>query len=231
MNYILLILSVIIGATSVLILKPNTKITRLLLAFSGAYLLAVTVIHLLPEIYEHSHHAHHHEHHKLYGGLILLGILLQSILESFSKGLEHGHIHLDKDEHHFPWMLFISLCIHALSEGLPIHKTHDNLLWAIVIHKIPIAIILTTLLLHSSLSNMRIGLAIVFFALMSPLGHFLGSNLPFMVKNHAMITAFIVGVFIHISTIILFETNENHKFNVKKFSAIFIGILFALLTL
>ena len=51
MNYLLLILSVLIGVSLVFVVKPNNKIVRLLLAFSGAYLLSVTVLHLLPEVY------------------------------------------------------------------------------------------------------------------------------------------------------------------------------------
>ena len=42
----------------------------------------------------------------------------------------------------FPWLLFISLSIHALLEGLPITKD-NNLLIGIMIHKIPIALILS----------------------------------------------------------------------------------------
>jgi hypothetical protein len=35
--------------------------------------------------------------------------------------------------------------------------------------------------------------------------------------------ALVVGIFLHISTTILFETEENHKFNMVKFIAIIIG--------
>ena len=147
MSYILLIISVLVGSLLVLVLKPNNKIVRLLLAFSGAYLLSVTILHLLPEVYGHTHDA------KKIGVLILVGIIIQSVLESFSKGAEHGHIHLHSDKSKFPWLLFVSLCIHAFSEGLPIHHANDNLLWAIIVHKIPIAIVLTTFLLKQTIAN------------------------------------------------------------------------------
>jgi hypothetical protein len=45
MNYILLIVSVFFGALLVYVAKPSNKIVRLLLAFSGAYLLSVTILH------------------------------------------------------------------------------------------------------------------------------------------------------------------------------------------
>ena len=143
MNYIILLLSVLVGSLLVLIIKPGNKIVRLLLAFSGAYLLSVTILHLLPEVYTV------HTDAKRVGIFILVGIILQSVLESFSKGAEHGHIHIHSDGKKFPTLLFVSLCIHAFSEGLPVHNADSNLLWAIVVHKIPIAIVLTTFLINT----------------------------------------------------------------------------------
>lgn len=225
MSYILLIISVLVGALLVLVIKPSNKIVRLLLAFSGAYLLSVTILHLLPELYAHGHNT------KTIGILILGGIIIQSVLESFSKGAEHGHIHLHSDKSEFPWLLFISLCIHAFSEGLPIHNSEDNLLWAIIIHKIPIAIVLTTFLLKTDYSKTTIILFLGIFSLMSPLGFFISKKIYFFNQFHEEITALIIGVFLHISTIILFESSENHKFNFQKFTAIFFGILLTVLTL
>ncbi|MBE7647852.1 ZIP family metal transporter [Tenacibaculum finnmarkense genomovar ulcerans] len=225
MSYILLIIAVLIGALLVLILKPNNKHVRLLLAFSGAYLLSVTILHLLPEVYMHTHNA------KKIGILILVGIVIQSVLESFSKGAEHGHIHVHSDKSQFPWLLFISLCIHAFSEGLPIHHAGDNLLGAIIVHKIPIAIVLTTFLLQTNYSKKTIILFLSIFAFMSPLGVLVSDKVAFFSDYHTEITALIIGVFLHISTIILFESSENHKFNLKKFTAIILGVLLTIFTL
>lgn len=225
MSYFLLILSVILGAILVLFKKPNKNLVRLLLAFSGAYLLSVTILHLLPEVYKHT------SSFKSVGILILVGILLQSVLESFSKGAEHGHIHLHTNDKKFPWLLFVSLCIHAFSEGLPIHHANDNLLWAIIVHKIPIAIVLTSFLLHAKYSKQKVILFLGLFSLMSPLGMFLSNYLPILESYNKEITAFIIGVFLHISTIILFESTENHKFNFQKFGAILLGILLTVFTL
>ncbi|PKH52298.1 ZIP family metal transporter [Tenacibaculum sp. Bg11-29] len=225
MSYILLIVAVLIGSLFVLVLKPNNKFVRLLLAFSGAYLLSVTILHLVPEVYIYTQNS------KKIGILILVGIIIQSVLESFSKGAEHGHIHLHSDTSKFPWLLFISLCIHAFSEGLPIHHAGDNLLWAIIVHKIPIAIVLTTFLLHTNYSKLIIIFFLSFFALMSPLGILVSDKVPFFNDYHTEITALIIGVFLHISTIILFESSENHKFNFQKFTAILLGVLLTIFTL
>lgn len=225
MSYLLLILSVLIGSLLVLFVKPSKQFVRLLLAFSGAYLLSVTILHLLPEVYTNT------TNYKLVGTLILVGILIQSVLESFSKGAEHGHIHLHSDKDKFPWLLFVSLCIHAFSEGLPIHHADDNLLWAIVVHKIPIAVVLTTFLLHSSYSKKTIFFFLAVFSLMSPLGILLTDLFPVLQEYQTEINALIIGVFLHISTIILFESTENHKFNFQKFTAILLGILLTVFTL
>jgi hypothetical protein len=66
---------------------------------------------------------------------------------------------------------------------------------------------------------------------MSPLGLLLGDKILFFTTYSKEMTAFIVGVFLHISTIILFESTENHKFNLQKFGAIFLGIIITVLTL
>ncbi|MEN8884162.1 MAG: ZIP family metal transporter [Flavobacteriaceae bacterium] len=225
MIYTLLIASVLFGVLLVLVLKPNKKIVRLLLAFSGAYLLSVAILHLLPEVYIASSDT------KMVGIYILAGIILQSVLESFSKGAEHGHIHIHTDGKTFPTLLFVSLCIHAFSEGLPIHHAGENLLWAIVVHKIPIAVVLTTFLLHTNFSKTTIVIFLSVFGLMSPLGVLLSEEMVFFEKYIMEITALIIGVFLHISTIILFESSENHKFNLKKFLAILAGILLTVFTL
>jgi zinc transporter ZupT len=225
MTYILLIASVLLGSLLVFILKPSNKIVRLLLAFSGAYLLSVTILHLLPEVYTES------TDYKRIGIFILVGIILQSVLESFSKGAEHGHIHMHADGKKFPTLLFVSLCLHAFSEGLPIHHAGENLLWAIIVHKIPIAIVLTTFLIQTKYSKKTVFIFLFFFGLMSPLGVLLGDKIAFFSNYYTEITALIIGVFLHISTIILFESSENHSFNLQKFTAILLGVLLTIFSL
>ena len=225
MNYLVLIGAVILGAAAVFLFKLNNKQIRLLLAFSGAYLLSVTVLHLLPEVFEHNHGS------KTIGILILAGILIQSVLESFSKGAEHGHIHVHSEKREFPWLLFISLSIHAFSEGLPIHGDNHNLLWAIVVHKIPIAIVLTTFLIQAKYTVKEIIGFIGVFAIMSPLGILVANKIDFFTNYHAEISALIIGVFLHISTVILFESTENHKFNLQKFIAIVLGMVLTIIAL
>ena len=161
---------------------------------------------------------------------ILLGLLLQLILDFFSKGAEHGHIHIQQSQT-FPWALFISLSIHSFMEGIPLahNHQHNHLLWAIVVHKIPIAIILATFFVNSNFSKKTSVIFLFLFAFMSPLGSFAGESVQFLTTYSTEITAIIIGIFLHISTIILFETSKEHKFNLLKFIVILFGMLVAYL--
>ena len=39
------------------------------------------------------------------------------------------------------------------------------------------------------------------------------------------IMAVVIGIFLHVSTSILFETGENHKYNLRKFITVCLGFL------
>ena len=217
MIYLLPILAVAIGFAFVVLFNPTIKSNlKLLLAFSGAFLLSITVFELIPHLYE-NHSG------KTVGLFIMLGILLQIFLEFFSKGAEHGHVHVRKNNTVFPWLLFVSLSIHAILEGFPIHG-NENLLYGIIIHKMPIAIILTSFFFASSLSNTKTIIFLTLFALMTPLGSYLSENVPFLTNYYTEISALVVGIFLHISTTILFESSEGHKFNITKLIAILAAI-------
>lgn len=219
MNYLLPLLSVIIGYLIALFLQPKNKSRlKLLLAFSGSFLLSLTVIHLLPEVYESHNHA--------IGIFIMIGILFQIILEFFSKGAEHGHVHGHGNMSQIPWLLFISLCIHALLEGLPVSH-HHNLALGIAIHHLPIAIILTTFFSNANLNKTAIFLFMITFAIMTPLGTILANYLTFLNDYYTEITAIVIGILFHISSTIIFESSEGHKFNIAKVSMIIVGMALA----
>lgn len=221
-KYLLPVFAVLLGALVVLILKQKRSLfTRLLLSFSGAFLLALTLFDLLPEVYEHLEA-------KQTGLYIMFGILLQIVLEFFSKGAEHGHIHIHKNSEQFPWLLFISLCIHSFLEGFPIHQ-HNDMVYGVLIHKIPIATLITSFLVQSNYSKLQIAGFLIFFAAMTPLGTFISNNTSLAENYINVINAIVIGIFFHISTIILFESSEGHKFNLSKLLAIFFGVAIAYL--
>ena len=220
MNYLLPLLSVFLGYIIALVLKPKNKTNlKLLLAFSGSFLLSLTVMHLLPDVYESKE--------SNIGIFIMLGILFQIILEFFSKGAEHGHVHGHANMSHIPWLLFISLCIHAFLEGFPVGHHHDNLAIGIAIHHLPIAIILTTFFINSQLNKKAIFAFMITFAVMTPLGTLASDYLPVLNQYTTQITAVVIGILFHISSTIIFESSEGHKFNIAKVSMIILGILLA----
>ncbi|MFD1162429.1 MULTISPECIES: ZIP family metal transporter [Hwangdonia] len=216
------VLAVVLGVLIASLSKyKKTWNTKLLLSFSGAFLLAITLFELLPEVY-------HHLSGKLTGLYIMCGIVLQIVLELFSKGAEHGHVHIHKDETDFPWLLFISLCIHSFLEGFPIHD-HNDMLYGVLVHKIPIAALISMFLFQSNFSKLQITAFLVVFAIMTPLGTYISSTWEAITDYAHIINAMVIGIFFHISTTILFESGEGHKFNLSKFIAIILGIAVAYL--
>lgn len=214
--YLIPIVAVWFGFAFVWFTKPkNNDNIKLLLAFSGAFLLSLTFFELLPDVYN-GHDP------KLIALYILGGILLQVFLEFFSKGAEHGHMHVHLKENKFPTLLFLSLSIHALVEGVPIHD-NDSILYGIIIHKIPIAIILSIFLVNSTMKRSATLLFIAAFSLMTPLGSYISTS-PWMENYGHLLTALSIGVFFHISTIILFESAQGHAFNLRKLVVIVLGI-------
>ena len=233
--YLLLFLSVIISGMSVLFINISNKNLKFILSFSGAYLFAISVLHLIPELYL--------AHTPNIGIYILIGFFAQILLEFLSEGIEHGHIHVHKHKHAhnaFPYAMMIGLSIHSFLEGMPLANlstdSHSSLLTGIVMHNIPIAMALMTMLLQSNINKTRAIILLIVFASITPIGTFtsyaIGENL---IGNFSVyfdkIMAVVIGIFLHISTTILFESSENHRFNSIKFIIILLGAGFALLTL
>lgn len=219
-KYFFPLYAVILGVIIAILTKEKrSNNTKLLLSFSGAFLLALTLFDLLPEVYEHLEA-------KKTGLFIMIGILLQIILELFSKGAEHGHVHIRKDQTQFPWLLFASLCIHSVLEGFPIHQ-HNDMVYGVLVHKIPIAILITSFLIQSKFSRLQVIGFISFFALMTPLGTLISNNLEIPEAIISTINAIAIGIFFHISTTIIFESSEGHKFNLSKLIVIILGVAIA----
>ena len=167
--YLFLILSVAMGSAIAAYLRAQRSVSiKFLLVFSGAYLLSIGVFHLLPEIYE--------THNPGIGLWIMAGFFIQLILEVFSKGVEHGHGHIElfRDKG-IPLAVMGSLFLHAFLESLPIGAHGDPisrnaLLWGVVIHKLPVSIILFTMLTELIQSRVKIFAWMFLFTMVAPLG-------------------------------------------------------------
>lgn len=62
---------------------------------------------------------------------------------------------------------------------------------------------------------------------MTPLGTIVSDFMPQLNDYYSEITAVVIGILFHISSTIIFESSEGHKFNIAKVSMIVIGILLA----
>ncbi|MGI4020952.1 MAG: ZIP family metal transporter [Janthinobacterium lividum] len=224
-----LFLSAFLGGTSVFLFKKDLrKNLKLILSFSGAYLFAITVLHLIPDAYQSGDH--------YVGVFILGGFLFQILLEQFSEGIEHGHVHHHLQEHSvFPIGIMVSLCLHAFLEGMPLAQGHQQqLVFGIALHHIPAAFALGSVLLQNQIRKPRVLLLLVIFALMTPGGYLLSGALSHsmvgMENYFARIMGIVIGIFLHISTTILFESSNDHHFNMRKTIAVLIGSGIALIT-
>lgn len=212
--YLLPIFAVFIGSLLIYLWRPkDLRSIKLFLAFSGAFLLGTTITSLIPSVFTNGNEDISY--------WILAGIIIQIMLEQLSKGAEHGHIHTS--EKRIPLTLVTGLYLHALIEGFPIHR-HNDLLWAIIIHKLPIAMLLTLAIWQTKFKFFKKVIVLIGFAIMTPLGSYLDFYTPILQPYSLHITALVVGVLIHISTTILFESSENHNFNISKLLVIVIGL-------
>jgi len=225
---IVLFLGAFTGGTSVFLFKgDNHRNLKLVLSFSGAYLFGITVLHLIPDAY--------HGNDNYVGVFILVGFLFQIVLEQFSEGIEHGHMHKPSHDHvAFPLGILISLCIHAFLEGMPLAEGNQNqLVWGIALHHIPAAFALATVLLANKLSKSQTVSFVILFAIMAPAGYFVSNALSTggignLQQYFNRIMGIVIGIFLHISTTILFESSSDHKFTVRKMIAVLLGVGMAL---
>ena len=240
MTYLLLFLSVAVGVAVVLLFKPQDKRKiKVLISFAGAYIFTITVLHLLPEAYSATAVdpavSVHGDPGFSIGLLVLAGFFVQLLLEFFSHGIEHGHAHHDHSGT-IPLGMMFGLCIHAFIEGMPLgghlNQEHSRqmLLAGIIIHNIPVSVVLLTMLLHNGVAQSKALLLMLIFALMSPLGAGLSDVAGNLSKYSHELMAVVIGIFLHISTTILFESSDEHRFNRLKMVAIALGAGTAILT-
>lgn len=225
MIYAALILSVVAGAIAFMGFKLGEpgKI-KLITAFTGAYLMALTCLHLLPEVFagSHEHWAETQPPDTVgLGAFVLLGFFLQIVLENFSGGIEHGHVHHTRET--MPFAMIAGLCLHAFLEAMPLTHAHGpHLLVGIAVHKFPVSIVLLGMLMHNRGAQKRAYGLLAVFALMAPVGAFIG-NLSFLERHAPYLLAMVIGIFMHVSTTILFESSEDHHYNRRKGIAILLG--------
>jgi zinc transporter ZupT len=237
------------GLAIYLVPKPKGTNYKLLLVFAGSYLFAITVIHILPELYQQNSGL------ELIGLFVLAGFFLQQLLEYFTSGVEHGHMHThdshDHDHQHLhhhqsdhqksisALVLLFALCIHAFLEGSILAQPVNTeavydvnaILLGIALHRAPAAFALMTVLAFQLRSKSKALPYLIGFSLAAPIGLLLST---YLAENEIISTTFLIylyalvcGNFLHISTTIVFESSPEHKFNAKKLAVALFGSLIA----
>jgi len=235
MDYLLLLSSIALGAGCVFIFKLyEARHVKLLNAFTGAYLLCLTLLHLLPELYHvGGEHAGHDQ--LILGTLILAGFFTQIALDFISMGVEHGHSHPLHGG--MPIGVVAGLCLHALVEAMALGDAHSHydlasrklLLLSIVLHNFPVSIALMGMLLQTGMKKSHALAFLGVFAAMAPLGMLISANTGLGLYSRELM-AFVIGIFMHIATTIFFEASDVHRFNVAKMGAIAVGTVLGYLS-
>src|SRR4051812_18836656 len=177
MDYLVLLSSILLGALTVFGFKLHQpKHIKVLNAFTGAFLLSLTLLHLLPELYDLPHDDGGHKEVLLLGVLMLGGFFVQLALDFISMGVEHGHAH--HLHGHPPYGIVAGLCLHALVEAMALGNattyydpaSRKLLLWSIVVHNYPVSIALLAMLLQWGMRPRNGVVVLGLFALMAPIG-------------------------------------------------------------
>ena len=242
-NVIILFLSALVPGLMVLRhARLHERNLRFLLVFAGAYLFSMTVIHLIPDLFLSKTDAFD------LGLYILLGFFLQKVLESFTRGVEHGHVHTHLCGTSVIYLL-AALVIHSFLDGSIItgslHSHHHSgasahghggsseILLGVVLHKIPAAFALMTLLVVQLRQKKKAFILLLIFALSAPLGlltfeylvHSGSLSEDYFIPFFAVVT----GGFLQISTTIFTESDPQHRLDWPKLSCSILGALAAVI--
>ena len=85
----LLILSVLAGVFLGKYFGEKQKFAKNLLVLSAGFLITICLNDVFPEVYASNNHN--------IGIFVIIGVLLQMLLENLTKGFEHGHFHHHQD--------------------------------------------------------------------------------------------------------------------------------------
>jgi zinc and cadmium transporter len=216
------------GMIAMQVSSVDKSLLKLFLAFSGAFLFSIAIIDILPSLYSTGNI-------NQIGLFILAGFFFQIVLEYFTKGIEHGHLHHIDNLHRLPITILLALGFHSFIEGMPMSSAgmlstaqRSNLIYGVALHEAPAAFTLITLLRYNKTSRLITYIILIIYSCMSLLGLYsstLLSDFSFITPSALQnILALVVGTFLHISTTILFENSENHSFGRFKLLAIAVGV-------
>jgi len=185
----------------------NQTILMLLIALGAGSMLAISLVHILPEAIEQTELAVY----AFVGGFSLI-YLIEEMLTPHGHDHKHGdHSHEDPHEHydHVAIISFLAIFVHTIFDGFGIRAGFGisetigySILAGVVIHQIPVSLSLAAILRESKIrKSLQIALLAV-FALAAPVGYFL-SNLLLAHANMivtGLATAFAGGSLLYVAT-------------------------------
>lgn len=214
-------IAIVLGVALWAVLAPTGKrlpdsVMRGITVFGGAFLLGICVLSLLPEsiILVWPKDGNPEVDPRPFFA-ILVGFLIQQMLESLSAHAEHGHVENHKVD--APVLgLMLGLCLHAFLEGMPLvdmgGSVNKGLLYGILIHNIPVALILVALLTARRMSFWQVLGLLAVFGAMSPLGSLFTLYVVQPDEDQQrMIIGLVIGVLLHVSSSILFDHKQHDK--------------------
>lgn len=173
-------------------------------ALASGIFLGAAFFHMLPDSIREFNHLYANVHYPVPELICVGGFLLMLFLERISLIRTS-----DPAVNYVPFVLALTLIIHALSEGAALglesaYAETSMLFLAILAHKGSESFALCILLMRYAVPHRKMLATLLLFAAMTPLGIFLGEIVTSSDNNQllaSLFTAFAAGTFLYISTL------------------------------
>lgn len=199
-------------------------------ALASGIFLGAAFFHMLPDSIRSFSHLYSNVTYPVPELVCVGGFLLLLFLERLSLTNEHA-----RSKNYIPYILALTLIIHALSEGAALgletaYAETAMLFIAILAHKGSESFGLCILLLRYALPYRHIMITLTFFAVMTPLGIFLGEAINSSGGSELMatlFTAFAAGTFLYISTLhhVHFHQHGDESQGMLEFGCLTAGVV------
>ena len=110
-------------------------------------------------------------------------------------------------------------------------RYNEHMAVGVFLHKLPIAMLLSFFLLQSQRPKIQVAILFLIFGMSTPVGTYLSYSYSIFSDAYIELSALVSGMFLHVSTTILFESADGHRFNTTKTISIIFGIAFAVLSI
>ncbi|MDR0971601.1 MAG: ZIP family metal transporter [Bacteroidales bacterium] len=236
-SYLSLFIGALLGGIWILYWqKPTEKVLKLIIVFGGAFLFATCFLDLIPSIFEHALIDFNRiQPQKAFftSFFVLLGFLINIIFEQFSHYDEHNpDLNNVKSTKSSSLLLLLALSIHAYLEGFPIYindQPNIPMVIGIIIHNIPLSIFLVAAFRNSNFNKTQSLLLLCVFASMAILGSLTKQLVVFLGNYDTYITAFVIGILLHVCFTTLYDNNEDKKYNLQRLIIIIVAFAFVIL--